>query len=486
MKPHQNNQKFSLVFYDPLVKNTQGKKLLNNKAKILDEKIYKKTGLFFLIRQRIGFSFSKGFRSNLRLGIIQITGCLLLKFTRLFFLELNFEIKEQFRKDFVHYSGFFLKNNMQKKNRDPKKRIMIMISNQTNFIKFLKVFLIFFKSETFAAPRKPKKNGLFNKDWERLLYGKMLKPADCRNFHSEGFVDSIKIGGFLEKKVFKLTKEIKKGDLIFLSPLAFRKLSSEFCEKLIFSVKFCFLDNFEVMVMQNLENLLSILKYFLLKNNLHSRNGTFFPPKKRVPSFKIFIATLLPFLEKLKIFKNLAITRFIFLFQFSERRKFRCIPFPKVFFLNFSRKKNIDEEIQRLRFFKKELFFFLKSQTKNSLSVFVRSYSQYTLVRNFLMENETLLGVKILCFSEYCDFSEIKKKKNMVKKNHKRIILITERFFFFYRYSFDHSSAFIFYSAPINFELFFELINCKKEKCLKKIIIVCFNNWEIKSLKRIN
>jgi hypothetical protein len=487
MKINIKHRTLNLLFYETQKKKIQGKNLLFNRIKILENKHSKKSGLFFLIRQRIGFSFSRSFRSSLTFGLAQIINYFTLEGSRIFFFELNYETKEQITKDFVLYARSFLKNCIRKKDMTIEQRMMIIIPNQTYFIRFLKFFFIFSRSKIFEPDQKTKKEFFLEKDLKRIKYGKMLKPSDCRKYISEGSNDLIQIGGFLEEKKFKISREVEKCDINFFSPLAIRKLSPGFFEKLIFSTQICFIDNFEVLVMQNIENLLSLFRYLFAEKNLYKVELAFsLQTKKKFSPFQVFLISLSPLLEKMKILKNLDLARFLFPFQFSKSRKFQNFSYPKLVYLNFITEKNKVGRNQRLVFFKKKFFPILSSQKKSGFLIFTQTYSEYASIRNFFLENEAFYGISFLCFSEYISFGELKKKRDLIGKVNNQLILITERFYFFYRYSINETPIIVFYSLPMNRELYFELINGRKRKCLPRTAFIFFHVTEVSHLERIS
>lgn len=278
MKEDKKNQSIDLVFYEESVEIVKKQKSLINRIQTLNDRSSKKSGLSFLNRQRVSFSLCNMVDGNLVPGLPQITRFFGLGSSNFFFLELNFENKEQCRKDFVQYSSLLLLNSFQKK-KSCRPQIMTIIPNQTFFFHFLRIFLIFFRLKNLKTQKELNTSCFIESDLKNLKYGKMLKPADGRTFYSEGKEDMIRIGGVFKDQKLKITEEIEKCDFLFISPLAIRKLSPIYFRNIVSSIRICFVDNFEALVMQNIENLLLTFKTLVLSRE--SRKADDFMKKKK-------------------------------------------------------------------------------------------------------------------------------------------------------------------------------------------------------------
>ena len=376
------------------------------------------------------------------------------------YLESTLENIEQIRNNFIDRIKLILNvKNLTKIceiDNCVYPNILILIPNQTVLIQFLRKLYIRVNSIDKVGIFSGK-NKFKNKDYTNIKYGKILYPADKRIYSSDGEKDLFKLGLIIKKNLLIFKKKLKNSDIAFVSPLTIYHLSKKKTYSLFTNLKVCIIDDLSKLCMLNFENLLNILKKIMLCNkkiiSSSMRSSNFLD----CPFFQIFSFSNLIYKETLNILDNIANNSFFLYYQFNNKRNFlqsKILNY-KVFKFKTKFKEKISEK--RLKIFINHIFLVLKLNSKSRLLLFVKSYTEYVLMRNIIWKFKEIGKFEIIAFNEYLKLSEyISCKKKLIKKK-KVIVIITERFYFFERCAFKGFSEIIFYSFPLNWEFYFEI-----------------------------
>lgn len=357
----------------------------------------------------------------------------------------NFEISFHF-KNFTFNPKILVVTNS---NLFEKKKIKIffVVPNQSFFLKTISKIIFKLKFKFFRKEIPWKK-----KNWKKLKYGKIIKPADRRSFTSHGDEELFSIGGYFKKNKIKITKSFFLNQFIFLTPVSIRKYKI-LSENIFFRLKICFIDSLEILLMQNIENLFLVIKIIFQKTrqNLIHRSEII---------NKIIVSTKFIVNEFLIIIENLSFKPIFYVKSFPDKRIFESNFLKDFSIIKFSNKLKSVLEIKKIKIFANQVYPIIKNSHKNlPMLFFTKNYYEFIILRNFFWKISKTTELDIILLSEYTKKAEANKLLFKIGKKIDQIILITERFYFFNRIFASKISKIFFFSLPLNKEYIFEIYN---------------------------
>ena len=399
------------------------------------------------------------FRYYFHLGSFRFLPSLINKTVQLSIFDNRLENKEELREFLMTVNkNHFTKS--QKNLKGNKHSILIIFSNQTSFIQLIRAFFCFKRKKYLFNKNHKNFEYIESKTWIRLKYGKIIMPADNRNCFYDGNKDQLMIYGIITNKAIKISKNPLNSNVFFATSLALKKKAKKF-GKFFNNINFCWIDSLEIILMQNIENLLFIIKNLIemrLEIN-YNRNG--FLKKKKIDNLiflKIYILSSLIPTFLLNLLCSLSFSNIYYLKILKKPKTLGIIICPKNYFLekNFNTSKYKKSVL--LQFLKIKMKTILKSKKCFSLLIFAKEYSDLIPIRNILHHLKKKINLKIEVFNEFLKNFKKQSIDVYLEKNINIIALMTERFFFFKRNLAVKFDLVYFQTYPNNRELYYEIL----------------------------
>lgn len=368
-------------------------------------------------------------------------------------LETSAENKEELREFLISTTKHqILKDLESEKNYQIS--FLFILSSQTSLLQIIRKLSGKLKKKTNISPRKKKLQKNSNNLGFKLKYGKFIMPADHRNNFKDGNIDDIIVYGKIGERYMKISKNSVNCNIMFITPRAIKKKKRTML-KFLSIISICFIDSFEIILMQNIENF-----FFILKNLIKLRLVPISSGIK--PLFELFISsTKIPDFY-LKLFSSLSFSGTFFSKYYKNFLATGIIVFSKKFIFKknvINSKTNFSTVFQP---FELKMFEIFKIKGSFNLLIFSRKYSELIPIRNILQKIKKKFELKITLFNEYTkDFGKSPPKLNLNCSN-REIVLITEKWFFFVRFLFIEFDSIYFHTYPDNREIYYELLRLAK------------------------
>ena len=368
-------------------------------------------------------------------------------------IETRLENKEELREFLL----FTIKNKIirnLKIGKNYRLSFLFILSNQTSLLQIIRKLNGTKKKKTInkKGEERFKKNN--TKMGLKIKYGKFILPADHRNYFIDGNLDDIIVYGKIGNGHLKLSKNYVHSNLMFITPRAIKRRKDTIV-KFLRTISICFIDSFEIISMQNIENF-----FFILKNLIKLRIYTVSPGIKQL--FELFISsTKLPGFY-LKLFSSLSFSGSFFSKHYKNSLTTGIIIFSKKLNLKKSLINSKTGFSTIFLSFELKISQIFKIKKSFNLLIFSRKYSELISIRNILQKIKKKVGLKITLFSEYT--KNIRKTVSKLNQNgsNREIVLITEKWFFFVRSLFLDFDMIYFHTYPNNREIYYEILRLAK------------------------
>ena len=291
------------------------------------------------------------------------------------------------------------------------------------------------------------------------------KPQDFVDTFQGNIDDSFRIGLAVTKKSLKLYTDFRSSDIIICSPLSLRMMIKN--EKTNYdylsSIEIFILDQTEVLLMQNWEHVIEIVKAL---NQIPKDSSGIDFSRVRLPLLdgnaqyyrqNIFLGS--SYVNEIvslfsKYSKNIA-GQISFVNQVSslEAPVTQVLVKCKQTFLQHKCKSIASCSDCRFEYFKEIILPQLHKE--EHAMVFISSYFDFVRVRNFLKEQE--INVVSLC--EYTKQGKIAQARSLFFHGSRKVLLYTERFHFFHRFIMKGIQRIYFYQLPAQPQLYSQVCN---------------------------
>jgi len=118
----------------------------------------------------------------------------------------------------------------------------------------------------------------------------------------------------------------------------------------------------------------------------------------------------------------------------------------------------------RFEYFKTQVYPHLKSTLNKGTVIFVPSYFDYVLLKNFFKKVELEDDVDVVKCCEYSGNSEVSKARLKFQKGETNFMLYTERFHFYRRLKMKGVKNVVFYALPTHSQFYSEFVNSMSEE----------------------
>jgi len=269
-----------------------------NSIKLVEGDEIKTIGKLYLhiykISSNLYFNDLTIFPLFLSLGCTKKLQSLVNNSVRLYVIDNKLENKDEQREFLMHIKKIYVLKDQKNKNL-PTPSILIIFPNQTSFVQLVRTFFSIIKKRlNHYSTRKNFKN-ILSKTSIKLKYGKIVMSADNRNNFQDGNIDQFRICGIIVNKTINISKTFGNSNIFFTTPLSLKR--DKELMKLFNNINLYWLDSVEMMLMQNSENLLYIVKTLveIRMNFIYTNSGLLKSYKKNKLIFKMFItSSLLP------------------------------------------------------------------------------------------------------------------------------------------------------------------------------------------------
>jgi len=432
-----------------------------NSIKLVEGDEIKTIGKLYLhiykISSNLYFNDLTIFPLFLSLGCTKKLQSLVNNSVRLYVIDNKLENKDEQREFLMHIKKIYVLKDQKNKNL-PTPSILIIFPNQTSFVQLVRTFFSIIKKRlNHYSTRKNFKN-ILSKTSIKLKYGKIVMSADNRNNFQDGNIDQFRICGIIVNKTINISKTFGNSNIFFTTPLSLKR--DKELMKLFNNINLYWLDSVEMMLMQNSENLLYIVKTLveIRMNFIYTNSGLLKSYKKNKLIFKMFItSSLLPeFL--IRLFFGLSFSSYNFSKNLEKTKTNGVLISCKNFFNDPVSHKNEISSLYLIQFLKIKFKNFLYNKKHFNLLVFVKNYSDLIPIRNSLQRLKRKMSLKINIFSEYLENGGKKPSKQNLFYKENAITLMTERYFYYLRYLYFKFNSVYFHTYPFNKEYYYEIL----------------------------
>lgn len=422
--------------------------------------LFKEKGDIYLFIYKFSFGFFNGnfklFPGILNLGSVKMSQFLLNKITQFNIMENTVENRGELKEILSAISKNYIFRGIGS-SKEKRPSVLVIFPNQNCMVKLLKRILCNFNTDFLGYTNKLAFNLPYLVTSKKIKYGKILMPADNRDFFRDGNVDQFNIYGIIENSKFKISQAFFNSNICFSTPLALKRNKVDI-SKLLKNVDLLWIDSLETILMQNTENFFSLIKHFIRTrlSFLYNVNGILNNWKKEKYVFKIYITSFLLPNFILKLFSNLSLSNNFFSKSSKNLITKGIIVSSNKCFL----KKNpaLRGNLQLFKFLKSKIHDSLFENKKFNLLIFAKNYSHLIPLRNNLHRYKKKINLKINILTEYIKNEQIKNLKLSMDSNSNVVTLVTERFFFYLRYLFLKFDLIYFQTYPDNKEFYYEIV----------------------------
>ncbi|XP_059209475.1 U3 small nucleolar RNA-associated protein 25 homolog [Centropristis striata] len=284
----------------------------------------------------------------------------------------------------------------------------------------------------------------------------LQRPDDYRAVFSGNVDDHFRIGISIVRSSIRLYSPFYSSDIIIASPLGLRTvLGAEGESKRDFdflsSIEMLVLDQSDVLLMQNWEHVLHVMKHINLQpldshgvdfsrvrmwnlNNWsrHYRQTLVFSSIQDPQINSILTKHCANYRGQISV-KNMPKTGSI-----SQV----LVQLPHVFQM-FSSDSFVDHDA-RFQFFVDKVLPQYRDSVMSHTLIYIPSYFDYVRLRNYMKKEE----INFASICEYSSKSEVSRTRHFFQKGDKQFLLFTERFHFYKRYTIKGIQNLIFYGLP--------------------------------------
>ncbi|AEA39051.1 hypothetical protein CPARA_3gp393 (nucleomorph) [Cryptomonas paramecium] len=347
---------------------------------------------------------------------------------------------------------FFLRENVSNS--------VILIGNQTSLIYFLKKLYtkIVFNKYTNVFLNKKK---FRLSDFLCFKKGKTLYPADKRIFFCKKNNKLSKFGIIFSKKLLKIQSSTINSNITFLSSYTACKLSKKKTLQFFLSSQLFVFENLRKPFIFDFECFLESLKKLIIIRKIKLQHNLIV---KRSYIFEIFILYDLFYIQNFSILENI-VSIFFYSFRTHELNK-KGIKFKATSHASLYLEKTFSTKHRekKFSFFISQFEMLIKSKKFIRLLIFVRTYLEYVLIRNFAFKFKKTKQIDFFTLNEYSNSFQYCNKN--LRGN--SITIITEMSYNFNRYFFKELSDIFFYTYPADSESYSEICSFLKSNMLNK------------------
>ncbi|XP_063080065.1 U3 small nucleolar RNA-associated protein 25 homolog [Engraulis encrasicolus] len=324
-------------------------------------------------------------------------------------------------------------------------------------------------------PKDKKKMDVSNKKRFKDEFGddpedrppKVARPDDYDAIFSGNVDDHFRIGISILKRSIRLFAPFYSADIIVASPLGLRTLLGVEGEKkrdfdFLSSIEVLVLDQADVLLMQNWEHVLHMMKHMNLQP-LDSHGVDF----SRVRMWNL--NSWAKFYRQTLVFSSIQepqINNILTKHSFNYRGQIATKNLPKVgsicqvlvqlphVFQLFNSDSFMDQDA-RFQFFVDKVLPQYRDSVMSHTFIYVPSYFDFVRIRNYLKKEE----VNFTALSEYSQRSEVSRARHYFQKGNIQFLLFSERFHFYKRYTIKGMRHLIFYGLPTYPHFYSEVCN---------------------------
>ncbi|KAK3554480.1 hypothetical protein QTP70_023479, partial [Hemibagrus guttatus] len=293
------------------------------------------------------------------------------------------------------------------------------------------------------------------------------RPDDHHAIFSGNVDDHFRIGVSILKRSMRLYSPFYSSDIIIASPLGLRTLIGAEGEAqrdfdFLSSVELLVLEQSDVLLMQNWEHVLHVMKHMNLQP-LDSHGVDFSRVRMwNLNNWARFYRQTLVFSSIQEPQINNIITKHCHNYrgQVSVKNLPKTgsicqvlVQLPHVFQM-FQTDSFMDQD-DRFQFFVDKVLPQYRDSVMSHTLIYVPSYFDFVRVRNFLKKED----VSFCMISEYSERSEVSRARHYFSKGEKQFLLFSERFHFYKRCTIKGIQNIIFYALPMYSHFYSEVCN---------------------------
>ncbi|KAL2099200.1 hypothetical protein ACEWY4_005680 [Coilia grayii] len=295
----------------------------------------------------------------------------------------------------------------------------------------------------------------------------LIRPDDYHAIFSGNVDDHFRIGISILKRSIRLYAPFYSADIIIASPLGLRTLLGVEGEKkrdfdFLSSIEVLVLDQADVLLMQNWEHVLHVMKHLNLQP-LDSHGVDFSRVRMwNLNSWAKYYRQTLVFSSIQEPQINNILTKHSFNYRGQVATKNLpkigsicqvLVQLPHVFQL-FNSDSFMDQDA-RFQFFVDKVLPQYRDSVMAHTFIYVPSYFDFVRLRNYLKKEE----VNFTSISEYSQRSEVSRARHYFQKGNIQFLLFSERFHFYKRYTIKGIRHLIFYGLPTYPHFYSEVCN---------------------------
>ncbi|XP_035530602.1 digestive organ expansion factor [Morone saxatilis] len=295
----------------------------------------------------------------------------------------------------------------------------------------------------------------------------LQRPDDYSAIFSGNVDDHFRIGVSIVRSSIRLYSPFYSSDIIIASPLGLRTvLGAEGESKRDFdflsSIELLVVDQADVLLMQNWEHVLHVIKYMNLQP-LDSHGVDFSRVRmwnlnnwaKHYRQTLVFSSIQDPQINNI-LTKHCANYRGQVATKNMPKTGSICqvlVQLPHVFQM-FSSDSFMDHDA-RFQFFVDKVLPQYRDSVMSHTLIYIPSYFDYVRLRNYMKKEE----INFASICEYSSKSEVSRARHFFQKGDKQFLLFTERFHFYKRYTIKGIQNLIFYGLPSYPHFYSEVCN---------------------------
>nr|UXY86974.1 U3 small nucleolar RNA-associated protein 25 isoform [Cryptomonas paramecium] len=389
------------------------------------------------------------------------------------FIRFTIETVKHVKNNFIDKIIYILKKKRQFFfSTENSSNSIVLIGNQTSLICFLeKIYTkIIFNRYTSVFLNKKK---FRLTDFCCFKKGKMLYPADKRVFFCKKNNKLSKFGIIFSKKLLKVQSNTTNSSITFLSLYTICKFSKKKALQSFSNSQLFVFENLRKPLIFDIEYFLESLKKLIIVRKMKLKDNSIF---KRNYIFEIFILYDLFYIQNFSILENI-VSIFFYSFRTHKlgKKNIKCNITDRM--LLFCKKKFIIKNLEKkFSFFISQFEVLIKSKKLIRLLIFVRTYLEYILIRNFVFNFKKTKKINFFTLNEYSNSFQCHKEDCQ----NNSITIVTEMSYSSRRYFFRELSDIFFYTYPTDSELYFEICSFLKSNILDKKLFL--NSVYIKSV----